>query len=250
MMGLRDAIERQRNIRRSPRRVEQPRISVPQAPPGDAATFVLGKVIEINHHSEDVRLAPIKTGRDPRDPDVWGDNANFDMAGVLCCWTMGFPVCDLGWPGVAMLTQGGYVLLYAIRLEPANPDPETPHTFCMPEGILAPELVPDCEPLPDPGICTTKFACCLVDASCQELNDVECAAAGGQYYGPDTELGGDDGRHCVGVDDGDVTCEPLFGCLHPTTFECVDVPAGECQAGWMALTCTCAEFWQPPPGCP
>jgi hypothetical protein len=250
-MTLRDAITRQHDIRRTPRRVTQPRQAIPQAPPGDEATFVLGKVIEVNVHSEDVRLAPLKSGVDPRDLVKWADDDNFDTDNAICCWTQGFPVCDIGWPGVAVLTQAGYVLVYQLQLELPHQEPSAAHAFCPPDGISAPQIPADCDPLPDPGICTTKFACCLTGEVCNELTEIECAAAGGMYYGPGTELGGDDGRHCVGTGDGDVTCEPLLACVNPVTVQCQDLPASDCPAGNNHYPCTCAEWFANPVGrCP
>ena len=238
--------DRQKKIRRLPRQVLQPQPAPPATPGATSSDVILGKIIEINRIKQDARLAPLKPGVDPRDTTKWGDDANFDLENVICCWTQGFPVCDVGWPATAVKTQAGYVLGYQLQL---HAESQEENTFCPPDGTLSPELVADCDPLEDPGICSTRYACCLPAGGCQELTEVGCAASGGIYHGPGTTEGGDSGGHCESEPGGTVTCIPLVGCQDPLDFSipgCTDVEVGQCTTlhpGWNELQCTCDEWW-------
>jgi len=241
--------QRQRNLRRETPRVDQPRPSPPaSAPSAPSATFTLGKIVQVNRKTQDVEIAPLKTGVDPRDPAKWSDDANFDVQNAICCaWTGGFPVCDVGWPAICVETQAGRVAMYWLQL---HPDTTTPNAFCQPDGTLAPALPANCPDLPDPGICTRTYACCLPSGTCQEMNERDCLVSGGEYYGPGTTLGGTDGQHCTSQAGGTVDCAPLVACLDPISGQCVDTRQGQCPPGNNEFPCTCAEFFAPPIGCP
>lgn len=250
-MNILDLQSRQKDIRRDPRSVTQPQLVAPSVPGiTGAPTAIAGKIIAVNRQAEEALLAPMIFG-DPRNLDDWADDENFNTGNAICCWTMGIPVCDVGWPAVAVLTNVGFWLQYSVKWLPDDAKDNNP--LCPPDGTLSPALSMDCDPFEKPGICSTKYACCLPGSECQELNEVDCAASAGFYYGPGTAYGTEDGLHCD-EGSGSWNCPEVRACVDPADPApegCANLPAVVCPPGSHSHPCSCEEYFSGDElGCP
>lgn len=223
--------ERQRRIGRPEDGVTQPRQAFPAYSSGSGGGALQARVIEVNRTIGQVEAYLVKRAFDPTDPLEWANDENFDTDNPVCFWPMQSPVtwCAIGWPAIIFPGPAGNWG----HCEPKiHRDAIDPHQWGEPYGNRAPDLSINQEPgLEDPGICDTLYACCLPDSTCADLNVRDCLAAGGIYYGPGTEDGGETGKVCA---DG-VPCAPLYACIDPDNpTVCVDLATqAECAAlGW------------------
>ncbi len=153
------------------------RLVPPSSGGGTVTKFSVGKVIAVNRIVQQAILAPPKNNIDPSNDIKWGDNANFNMAASVCCWTMGHSVVDVGWAGIAFDTGiWGRWLLPHINFISDDAFSQ----FCTPEGsAFSPNVSFDCPVLDDTPVCETTACYTLENAHCEDVFSYQpCVATG------------------------------------------------------------------------
>lgn len=135
--------------------------------PGAGATtgVIHGKVVAVSRLLQQALLVTPLPGVNPADDDQWANDANFDVSNPVCCWTMGYPVVDVGWAGLVFSTSNGNWLMYAINFVE---DPDF-STFCEPAGRLSPASPQMCPELSDDSLCGRKACVNLTTRQCRDV---------------------------------------------------------------------------------
>lgn len=208
-----------------------------------APDIVLGKIVAINLMAQDAQVAPIKPGVDPTDAVAWADPENFDVP--ICAWTQGLSAAAIDNPAVCIRASSDrYWMIYHPNLIGTDYD-----RFCQPQGLLSPQALASCTEPDSPGICSTTYACCLPDGTCDDLNELDCMAAGGLYFGPESP-DQDDGLTCDELAGVGIECDPVGACCQPPFGDgghCVAATAEGCaEAGGIFHAATlCTEVTCP-----
>lgn len=134
-----------------------------------------GKVIEVNLHSQNAIVVPIKSTTDPAS-EGWSNDNNFSMDGAVCCWIMGYTGVQVDQPAI-VFTAPNTAKPWMMSVWDITGDNLT--HFCPPEGPFATEDVENCEFADEP-ICLLA-PCCLPSGECNVLLKVVCEARGGTF---------------------------------------------------------------------
>ena len=233
---LPDRIIRQHAIARVEPMVLQPRSGTGPVMVAGGGGIFRAKVIEFNAFKREVWVKFLKDGIDPADDELWADDNSF-LPDLGCAYTMENHFFGVGW--AALIFTFGADKSWALPGTKIHFDIVDPaiHQMGEPDGATAPDLSFDSlPPVPRPGICSETWACCLPDGTCEELNEIDCAAAGGIYHAD------------LPCDDPLIDCQPQSACQRRGTLTpsgCVDFETqAECAAiGGTHYPCTCADLW-------
>lgn len=204
-----DEQHRQRRIRRKqPPPATQRPLAGPAGTGNAAPDVVCGKIVAVNLLAQEAHVAPINADVDPTDSSAWSDADSFGEP--VCAWTQGLSAAAINNPAICIrVATDRYWMIYHPNWIGTAYD-----RFCAPTGQLSPQSPADCDDPSKPGICSTKYACCKFDGTCEDLNQSDCEAADGIYYGPEAP-GQTDGLSCADLAGAGITCEPLGACCTP-----------------------------------